>query len=117
MAITKRRNIWENLNAEAIVYTEIEKLAIEYTSKAIIESVARSTHAPFRQGNGTENMGWSMFNGKRFVQLKAAGGLMVTLTRLKGSFETQEAYVKDMASWGFTPEDFVERFTIDPKRS
>lgn len=117
MAITQRRNIWDNLAVEAVSYTENEKLAIEYTSKAIIESVARSTHAPFRQGNGTENMGWTLFNGKRFVQLKSAGGILISMTMLKGAFETQEAYCKRMAFYGFTPDDFVERFTIDPKKS
>jgi hypothetical protein len=36
---------------------------------------------------------------------------------LKGTFETQEAYAKRMALYGFLPEELVERETIDPKRS
>jgi len=117
MAITRRKNIWGDLTNGTSEYTDNEKLAIEYTSKAIIESVARATHCPFRQGNGTENMGWDMFNGKRFLTLKASGGILVKMTILKGFGETFEAYAKRMAEYGFLPEDLVERETIDPKRS
>lgn len=115
MAITKRRNIWADLTNGTSNYTEIEKLAIEYCSKAIIDSVERSTHAPFRQGNGTENMGWTLFNGKKFLAHKSTGGILVSLTYLKGFGETHESYCKRLALLGFIPEDFVERETIDPK--
>jgi hypothetical protein len=117
MATTVRKNIWGHLTAEPAEYTDIEKLAIEYTSKAIIEGVARATHCPFRQGNGTANMGWDMFNGKRFLALQSAGGILIKMSILKGTFETQEAYAKRMSYYGFLPEDLVERETIDPKRS
>ena len=117
MAITVRKNIWSHLTADASEYTETEKLAIEYASKAIIEGVARATHCPFRQGNGTENMGWSLFNGKRFLAHKASGGILIKMTILKGFGETFEAYATRMSHYGFKPEDLVERETIDPKRS